>query len=372
MSKTSLDISIRTGIWNAYKNKCFYCDKYIEFKDLQIDHIIPESLSELELKELILEYGLNGSFSINAYENLVPTHRVCNQRKTNNVFNKKAIHYFLGLSTKKVKSIREEINKLKRKSFFNQLNSKIVSALEKDYINVDELTKIINEKRNIDWSEKEIKLPIAINFEDGLYDTFSFNKNFDNLYSKQIIFGETYKYINLSNDSGVITRISNLREWINAINNGFYPCTNTDIKMSENVDFLANLIEALKRAKLSKASFLDEPWIDIDNIDYLSPKIIYDPEEKLIVNIQNGESIGDLYRRKQVRLIKTDVFDISIEFNGFRTSISEQFRADLNDDGIEDILVRSWYNATRGSLGFGGTLILTRKSTKSLIEPYML
>lgn len=372
MSKTSFDTPTRTGIWNAYKAKCFYCNADIEFKDLQIDHIIPESLSEHELHELILEYGLNESFTVNSFENLVPAHRICNQKKTNDVFNKATIHYYLGLTTKKVRSIVEEISKLKRKSYFNQLKSKIVSALEQDYIDVDELIKLINEKRNVDWYKKEIKLPIAINFEDGPLDIFSFDKNFDNLYNKQIIFGGTYKSIDLRNDSDVDITISNLKEWIEATKNGFYPFTNADIKMSENVDFLANLLKALKSAKLSKVSFLDDPWIDIESIDYLSPKIIYDPEEKLVVNIQNGESIGDIYRKKLIKLVKTDLFDISIEFNGLRTSISEQFRADLNDDGIEDILVRVWYNAINGSLGFGETLVLTRKSTKSLIEPCIL
>lgn len=369
MSKTSFDTPTRAGIWKAHKTKCFYCYEDLEFKDLHIDHIIPESISGLKIKELILEYGLNESFTINGFENLVPTHRICNQRKTDDVFTKASTLYYLELAAKKVDSVKTEIEKLKRRNYFNQLYSKIASALEQDFINIDELAKMINEKRNFDWNEKEIKLPIAIQFEDGLFDTFSFEESFDNLYDKKILFGGVYESIDLQNDTNVNISISTLREWIEAINNGFYPYTNSDIKMSESVDFLGNLLESIKNAKLPKVSFLDEPWIAINNLDYLSPKILWDPEEILVTNIQNGESIGDLYRKKLINLTETDLFDISIEFDGFETLISEQFRADLNNDGIEDILVRTWCRAIGGSLGFGNTLILTRQSTKSLIEP---
>ena len=369
MSKTSFDTPTRAGIWSAHKTKCFYCNTDIDFKDLNIDHIIPESISKQKLKELILEYGLNESFMINGFENLVPTHRICNQRKTDDVFNKASILYYLGLNVKKVESVKAEIEKLKRKNYFNKFHSKIVSALEQDYINVDELAKIINEKRNFDWTEKEIKLPIAIHFDDGLFDTFYFDKSFDDLYDKKIIFGGVFESINLINDSDEDITISTLREWMEATKKGFYPLTTKAIKLSENVDFLGNLLMAVEKAKLPKVSFLDEPWISINNLDYLSPKILFDPEEKFIINIQNGESIGDLYRKNLIKLNETDLFDISIEFDGLETSISEQFRADLNDDGIEDILVRAWYRSIHGSLGFGETLILKRQSTKSLIEP---
>ncbi|SHE78986.1 HNH endonuclease [Chryseobacterium takakiae] len=367
MSKTSFDASTRTGIWKANKAKCFYCYTDIEFKDLHIDHIIPEGLSEEKLKELILEYGLNESFTINSFENLVPTHRICNQRKTDLVFNKASILYYLGLNAKNVELIKREINTLKRNNSFNQLYSKIVSALDQNHINLDDLTNIINEKKSVDWHEKEIKLPIAIDFANDSFNKFSFDINLDSLYDKKMIFGGVFESIDLRNNVNDEVTISNLREWIDATNKGFYPLTNTDIKLSENVDFLDNLLRAIKNAKLPKVSFLDD--ILITDLDYLSPKILFDPEKKFHINIRNKDSVGDLFRKNLVNVTEENLYNISIEFDGFKTSISEQFRADLNDDGIEDILVRKWNRAINGSLGFGETIILTRQSTKSLIEP---
>jgi hypothetical protein len=50
------------------------------------------------------------------------------------------------------------------------------------------------------------------------------------------------------------------------------------------------------------------------------------------------------------------------------TSLIELFRADFNNDGIEDIFVRGWTRAVGGTLGFGFTSILTRYSNKNLID----
>jgi len=46
----------------------------------------------------------------------------------------------------------------------------------------------------------------------------------------------------------------------------------------------------------------------------------------------------------------------------------EQFRADFNDDGIEDIFVRGWTRSIQGTMGFGFTQILTRPSKRHLMD----
>jgi hypothetical protein len=50
------------------------------------------------------------------------------------------------------------------------------------------------------------------------------------------------------------------------------------------------------------------------------------------------------------------------------TSLIEQFRADFNNDGIEDMFVKGWVRAVGGTFGQGFTKILTRYSNKHLIE----
>ena len=57
---------IRVKIWNKYGKKCAYCGKKLAYKDLQVDHIIPQSDIE----------------SSDSIENLNPSCRRCNLYKS--------------------------------------------------------------------------------------------------------------------------------------------------------------------------------------------------------------------------------------------------------------------------------------------------
>ena len=88
MSKYRFNIIDRQAIHEAYERKCFYCGEIVYFRELQIDHIIPESLldKEDEYKALVKRLSLPNSFNINSYYNWVPTHSKCNNRKVVNYF----------------------------------------------------------------------------------------------------------------------------------------------------------------------------------------------------------------------------------------------------------------------------------------------
>ena len=138
--------------------------------------------------------------------------------------------------------------------------------------------------------------------------------------------------------------------------------------MSSTFTFFEELIEALEMAKMPKVSFISDPWIAIDMLEYLSPTILMDVEGQLINYIDGGLSIGDLVKTGVVKINPPSNYTLNLEFGGFETSLTEQFRADFNDDGIEDIFVRGWTRAIEGSLGFGFTAVLTKFSQKHLIE----
>lgn len=57
---------IRQAVYNKYKGHCAYCGHKLEYKDMQVDHVI--SL-----------YAHGGENSI---ENYMPTCRICNQYKS--------------------------------------------------------------------------------------------------------------------------------------------------------------------------------------------------------------------------------------------------------------------------------------------------
>lgn len=370
MSQTKFDTITRSALWTSYNNICFYCNRPLDWDDLHIDHIIPEYFaSDTERFEQIkTEYELDIDFDLNSLCNLVPTHGKCNLRKNDEVFVKPTTLYYLGLTRRNITKIGIEIQKLKTRKNKGQIISKLQSALATNLIDTKELQDILLKVKQDNWIETEIKLPIGVKFIDEVYDIFYLKSDYSILYDKKVLIGSANDYINLVNDKSKIINISTLREWQNAKEAGFFPMTTVDIKMSDNFSFFEEFIEVMYKAKMPKFSFVSEPWIEIDMLDYLSPNILHDFNGRLSNYAAEGVSVGDLVRQGIIIKNENGIFKISLEFEGMETSLIEQFRADFNNDGIEDIFVRGWARAVGGTLGYGFTTILTRYSDNHLIE----
>lgn len=371
MSKTTFDNLTRSSIWTAYKNLCFYCSQSLDWGDLQIDHIIPESLENnpTELERIKNDLGLDDNFDLNAIYNLVPSHSKCNLRKSNDLFPKSTTLFYLSLSLKAEVKVKAEIEKLKKKKNKGLIISKLQSALSANIINTEELKIILKDAEKKDWDIKEIKLPNGIEFIDEIYDIFYLNTDFSRFLDKKLMIYNDDEYLELENDNNDKVTVSTLNEWKDATDKGFYPMTTYAIKMSSTFTFFEEFIQVLEKAKMPKVSFINDPWIKINMLDYLSPNILFDVEGRLNEYIEDGLSIGELVRRGIVKFDSSPgIYEFTLEFEGFETSLLEQFRADFNDDGIEDIFVSGWVRAIHGTMGFGFTEILTRLSQKHLID----
>jgi len=370
MSYISFDNIARSALWTTYNNICFYCQKPLNWTDLHIDHIIPEYYKDKpeQLKKLIIDYELNDNFNINASYNLVPVHAKCNQRKGKILFPKQTTLYYLGLTNNREVKIEKEIQKLKFRKNKGYIISKLQSALASELISVKELEKVIESAKQANWEKSKIVLPHGIEFIDEVYDIFYLNTDYSILYDKKVLVGGVYDFIELSNDNNEKVKVSTLREWQDMTKKGYHPLTNADIKMSSTFTFLEEFLEAIKNASMPKISFISEPWIEIDNLDYLSPTILHDFEGNLTKYADKGFSIGNLIDKGIIKRNKGGYYKISLDYDGMETSLIELFRADFNNDGIEDIFVRGWTRAVGGTLGYGFTTILTRFSEKHLIE----
>lgn len=370
MSQTIFDNVTRSALWNAYNCICFYCNRPLDWGDLQIDHIIPEYLTsdQKKLNQIRVKYELPKDFEINDLCNLVPSHSKCNQRKSDELFAKTPTLFFLSLTLKNKTKIEAEIEKLKRRKNRGQIISKLQSALSTKLITPKQLKEIIIEEEKNNWNNTAIKVPIGVEFIDEVYDMFYLNTDCSILLDKKLLIAGEDDFLELEDDNNVKLNVSTLREWKNATKAGFYASTTFSIKMSSSFTLLEDFIVALGKAKMPKVSFISEPWLELDNLDYLSPTILHDFERRLDKYVDTGTSVGDLVRQGIITVNESDYFNICLEFDGMETYLTEIFRADFNNDGIEDIFVRGWARCIGGTLGYGFTTILTRYSEKHLIE----
>ena len=65
--------STREAVYKKYDGHCAYCGNYIQYKDMQVDHLVPKQ------QEHIFKFYNNKS--IDSFDNLMPSCRSCNHYK---------------------------------------------------------------------------------------------------------------------------------------------------------------------------------------------------------------------------------------------------------------------------------------------------
>ena len=370
MSTTNIDIFIRTGLWNAYEQRCFFCKRPLEWDGLEVDHIIPEVLARDpgNLQRIIKEYELEKTFAINDLYNLVPAHAHCNSSKSGTLFDKTTVLFYHGITKRNLSEVQIQITKLRNKRQKGQTISKLHTSLAAGLITPQELDQISQSIKEEQWATKEIKITSPIDFIDEVYDTFYLNGNYSSLYDKKLLVNGVSDSLTLSADTGKQIEVSTLREWQFARKEGYKTRDNSSFKMAFVFEDLENFLSAINNAKMPKLSFVSEPWVDLNNPRILSPKILTDFENTLLPHILAGKSIADLAIEKIVTITGSNPSGITLLYEGFETRISEQFRADFNNDGIEDIFIQGWTRSVEGTLGFGFSKYISRFSINGLLE----
>lgn len=366
MSITTFDDVFRAALWQVYKNRCFYCTEPLDWSSYQIDHIVPEWLKDdpEKLAELIQEFGLDSDFDLNVSYNLVPAHIQCNNRKSGKIFEKSTTLYFVQLSKEKQKVLSKEIESIRNKKNKGTIFAKVQAALANGLISHNEMAQLLKTAKENQWSAKSVELPHEIDYIEGVIQTFYLNGDYYWLANKAIPDNE----IDMINDKGDQQSPKSLKEFNKAIEDGYYPKTNADIRNASGFTFLASFLKALTKAAISQISFVEEPRITLLNLECLSPTLLMDMEDNLKPYIEKGCSVQDLIDEGLVKVKDPFQYEVCLEYDNFEVSLREHFRADFNNDGIEDIFVQTWTNAVGGSLGFGDTIILTRYSNKHLLE----
>jgi hypothetical protein len=162
----------RYAIWKAYGGRCFYCEQPIDFRELTIDHIVPESLlNDLpQLANLRTEYGIDDvvpGFQINDVLNWVPAHaRRCNAGKSNSSLPKKLLLLCLQEVQKKLPSVKEEMDKLEQSRSRSHAIGSLSSAIENSHLSIDDVRAHLAELEAGQHADEPLVMTFGLNIED--------------------------------------------------------------------------------------------------------------------------------------------------------------------------------------------------------------
>lgn len=177
----------RYALWRAYDGRCFYCEQPIDFREMTIDHVIPESLLENipQLTKLRRDYGIDEiapGFQINDFSNWVPAHaRRCNTSKSDSVLPKKLLLLCLQEVQKKLHAVRDEIAKLDRSRSRSHALGSLTSAIEKNHLSIDDVRAYMVELEAAELAMEPLVITFGISIEDlsgraeipqGLFDNY--------------------------------------------------------------------------------------------------------------------------------------------------------------------------------------------------------
>jgi 5-methylcytosine-specific restriction endonuclease McrA len=108
--KKAISKQVRLVVYNKCQGHCGYCGSKLELKEMQVDHISPQSVP----------YIVGGKIAdTNSIENLMPSCRACNHYKRDNS---------LIVFRKMIKTLHERVEK----HYINKVakNFKIISSIE--------------------------------------------------------------------------------------------------------------------------------------------------------------------------------------------------------------------------------------------------
>lgn len=361
MSKTKIDPCLRLAIYEAYSGKCFYTGKPVSYKDFEVDHVIPESqVADFEIIKKRLK--VEDDFDINSIENLVPCEPGINRDKRDNLFSDNTLLLYFEQTKAKKDRVMQLYDRFKNEGKLGNVYKAIDRTLATGDDKLDEIREYIHTKIIERWKEKKITLNTPILFSDRELREVTINENHDEIMTKVLELFDDGQGVNLKHDLGEEVEVHSLSEWKEYIGKGFYPYTNADIKMSGIFEYIDGLINALNIAQMPKLSFLEGQNMK-DLITRLSVSTLIDLEKHA-----DGTTIGELIKDGKAEIEKIEDNVVRILYGGFWNTISEEFRADFTDDGIENIFCNVWRNADGGTMGWGETMILGCHSKDGIVE----
>jgi hypothetical protein len=356
----------RRALWEAHRKRCLYCGEPLSFKGLVIDHVIPEKIAKdaKRLDELRITHGLGADFDIAGDENLAPACHACNIGKIDHLLSPERVVLILT----QVAARFSKLNRLKAK-YQKEANDDLAGlglslALEKGLISPAEVG---NSLRRYQAGDLEVNLYQSLQFVGGVSVAALRRSEADRLFDEPVaILNSQPARLPLEHGDGRTREIRTTREYRDAIAQGFVPTCNATASFAILFDLPLAVFTAMERAQPARISFIREPRTGIIDLKYMPVSML--PLGETSREDGGCKTLEEVQSGGKLKVVSFTSHSLHIEDEHFSRIIVEIMRADLNDDGIEDILVYWRDSSLQGTYKNGGTFILTRRAADAPFE----
>lgn len=153
MSKSISDAELRAALLKAHNYTCIYTNKIINENNVNIDHIIPQSLIKKpeKLMDLLSSLGLPSDFNLDSLDNFLPCHPSANRKKSDILFPKSTFLFYLDIAQKKKPLVEKNLGEIRNKNSLAKAMNIIEQGFNNGSIDREDIqnlvkTNIINKK----------------------------------------------------------------------------------------------------------------------------------------------------------------------------------------------------------------------------------
>ncbi len=348
MARKSTSTLVRKAIWEVHQRKSPYSSEIIAWNELHIDHIIPVENSR-HLTEAIARGIVDEAFDVNGLENLLPCHNHHNMRKSDNVFDEGTLRFFLNIAKQKKPEIEKFIEAETQGGQRLSAYLKMKAHAERNDVSVEDMFRFLRHE-----VEGEIPLRISPSIE-GVEISSANSALASTLMDKPFFLGEGITTITLNHDDNRSLEVGTANEFLAATSDGYYPLTTIDIKAASVADETSQLLLAIVNSKFAKQSNIREPVITLRNLDRWEADWVLNaamPEGEMESTLSQCKTIADVVHHTDCEVLFSGEWEFRVSFSdGLAVILRELMRADLDDDGFEEILVHHYVYAPEGTLG---------------------
>lgn len=129
---------LRAALFSSYKEKCVYCGRKIQQRDMHVDHIVPSNIGICdndEVKQYLIELE-NTGFILDSIENYLPSCPACNVSKSNNIFSAANLRFYHEKARAHVDEILHIIDKQKNaigEFFYSPIDTSVWEKIDFSY-----------------------------------------------------------------------------------------------------------------------------------------------------------------------------------------------------------------------------------------------
>jgi hypothetical protein len=237
-------------------------------------------------------------------------------------------------------------------------------ALEKGLISPADVGSILH---RYETGDPEVNLYQSLQFVGGVSVAALRRSEVDRLFDEPIaLLNSQPALVDLEHADGRRREIRTTREYRDTIAQGFIPTCNAMVKLATLFDLPLAVFTAMELAQPARVSFIREPRIGIIDLKYMPVSML--PGGRISQEDNGCNTLEEVQSNGNLKVVSSSSHSLRIEYAHFMRIIVEIMRADLDDDGIEDILVYWQDRSLQGTYGDGGTFVLTRRTADAPFE----